>query len=249
MVVFSWQERWHIPKENERRQMAGLFMNMFILTSIADSVQIYNPDNDVSSLPEHERMMLLRSGEATPLGTTKTPDELDVILQTKIYPNTIEKMYDIRIPTIVEICLQLLSMLPPGWSMYGTNDSDVPYILSNDMGDFISPVEIYDEENDETEVLYATPQDKVIDGNIMNDVYDGLLQTNAESKEELQILYPSASEYIERAFKPGSSVLSIINEGKNTGIYDLAAIGDDVSLITSIMKIKTRFGANRILYA
>lgn len=251
MVIESWYEHWRVPQDRDRNNLAGLFMNMFLLTSIADAVQTWNPDDDFDNLPKEEQIRLIRAGEASPLGTRRTAEEIEAILTSRPrrYPNTIEAMFDIRTPTPLEICLQLLTMLPDTWSIYSTNNLDVPYILSNEKGDFVSPVEIYDEETDDVEILFSTPVEKIVDGTVIYEIYDELWYRNADSKEDLKEMYPDIANYIERAFQPGAPVVQIIKEAKDSGAYDLAGLGEEVPLITSIMRIKSRNGADSILHS
>lgn len=248
MVLYSWQEYWHIPHEKERSNLAGLAMNIFLLTSLADAVQGWNPDNPINDpdVSSEEALEKIRSGDVTPLGTRMTVDEIEKIITSKKYPNTVEKMFDVRDPTAVEICLQLIAMLPPRWKIYSTGNIEVPYILSNDVGDYISPVEVYDPDTEDVQILFAVPQKEVTDASaLIDEIYSHLKHLDANTQEELKLLYPLSSDYIDRAFKPGAPVASVISEAVSTG--EFASLGDEVPLITSILRIKSISGASRLL--
>lgn len=247
MVIYSWQEYWHIPQDQGKNNLAGLAMNIFLLTSMADSIQSWDPDSQIYNLHSDERLRAIRAGEATPLGTTNTPEEIETILLSKKYPNTIESTNAIRIPTPFEICLQLLPMMSTEWKMYNTYDPDVPYVLCNNTGDVLSPVEIFDSDTEEMQILRALPVKRVSDVSIIDELYQSFSYRKVNTKEELIGLYPNTIDHIERAFKPGAPVLSIIKEARDSGIEDLAVLGSEVVLITSILRIKSRLGINRIL--
>jgi len=242
MVIFSWQEKWHNPTENKLNK---LFMNMFMLISLSDAYTTTNPDIDLSPI---DLLRKIREGTASPLGTRKTVSELKSLLPYG-YVRTVENMYDIRPPTPLEICLQIKTMLHEPWYLYTTDSDIVPYILANDMGDYISPVELYDDETGDVSTLFAQPVDKVLDGDIIYTIFDSLPYINATNKNELISMYPNIATHIENAFAPGADVISIIENALKVPHSGIISLGEEIALVVSIYRIKCRTGANIILYS
>lgn len=260
MTIFSWSDKWVVPHGKINKQLAGISMSIFTIISLVDAAQRLDPHGEFDQILKSERSKAISQGKGTVYGTTKSMESLEDMLVSKKYTKltTLNSIYSIRIPTEIEICIQLVSMLYPKWSVYSTSNTlksptTVPnYILSDGKGDFISPLEVYNHEMDTFDVPYADSthlfNTQVMDGSCIKAIFSPLgAYTNLDTKEKLINKFPSLDNIIEQALQPGARFPSIILDAQKLGYSDLAAIGDELGIISTIGMIKCINGIQHIL--
>lgn len=199
MVVYSWIEKWKIPTDERAKDFTSISFNIAMLLSITRK---YHNGEDIS--------------------------HMETLLVNRQYPNTPQGWLNDHNLSGEEICLILMSMQSDKWYIYRTSSNNVPYILSNEKGDYISPM--VDANND---ILFSVPVTKMINGSFLKPLFRELgADISVDTPDKLLSLYPHEYDILEDAFQPGYPFASYLLKNQ---------IGN---LIPNVSMIKALKGTN-----